>query len=220
MRYRSEIERADFMAVAVTVRDIEVRASGEGLRAAFERLYEDLRQGRAGGDDRRRQAVRDILRNGRYRPSGRSKPAQEYLSRVWSTQGAVDLINNAVDVNNLFSLRNGLPVSAFDLGAIRGDLTIRLGREDESFVFNAAGQVLDCHDLLVVCDDRGPIGSPVKDSQDTKLFPGATSVVYVVYTSRQVMTERELLDASTELGDLMLVDCATASVEPPLLFMR
>lgn len=218
MNYRSEIERDDFLAAAVAIEGIEVRPAGEKLRQAFEQLYDDLRQGRAGGDDGRRQAVRDILRNGRYRPSGRSKPAQEYLSRVWTTQQSLDLINNAVDVNNIFSLRHGLPVSAFDAGKVRGTLTVRLGRDAESYVFNAAGQVLDCRDLVVVCDDRGPIGSPVKDSQDTKLFPGATGVIYVVYASREVMSEQDLLDASAQLGELMVLDCETARVEPAALF--
>ena len=123
-----------------------------------------------------------------------------------------------VDVNNIFSLRHGLPVSAFDAGKIQGDLTIRLGREDESYIFNAAGQNLACKDLVVVCDETGPIGSPVKDSQRTKLFPGATAVVFVVYCSREVMTEQELITTSVQLGELMTEDCTEAKAEPPVLF--
>ncbi len=208
MEYKLEIDREDFMAAALRLEGIEVRASGPALRARLERVTAELRAGEAGGGDERRRAIRDLLRNGRFRPSGRSKPAQEYLMKVWSAQGTLDLINNAVDANNIFSLRHGLPVSAFDGGKIRGDrLTVRLGREGERYVFNAAGQELDCRDLVLVADERGPIGSPVKDSQATKLFEGATSVIYVVYGSREVMSPEDLLATSVELAQMMNEEC-------------
>ncbi len=218
MKFLSEIERHDFLAAACKIDDIVVRPAGEILNQRLGELNRELEEGRAGGDDHRRKAVRDILRNGRYRPSGRGKPAQEYLKRIWTNNGTIDLINNAVDVNNIFSLRHGLPVSAFDTGKIRGDLVIRLGREGESYVFNATGQVLECKDLVVVCDDRGPIGSPVKDSQETKLFPGASGVVFVVYCSRETMSEPDFLAATSELGDMMSEDCEDAVAEQPILF--
>lgn len=218
MNFHLVIERPELMATASTIDGIVVRPAGVALQRRLGELDRDLKKGVAGGDDQRRKAIRDILRNGRYRPSGRGKPAQEYLSKVWTSNGTIDLINNVVDVNNIFSLRHGLPVSAFDAGKIQGDLTIRLGREDESYIFNAAGQNLACKDLVVVCDETGPIGSPVKDSQRTKLFPGATAVVFVVYCSREVMTEQELITTSVQLGELMTEDCTEAKAEPPVLF--
>ena len=220
MEYRSEIEREDFLAAAVTVEGIEVRPSGPALLEQLEDLYEDLAEGRAGSSEERRKAVRDVLRNGKYKPAGRGKPASEYLRGIWKKGGRIDLINNAVDVNNLVSLRYGLPISAFDLSKVQGDVVIRLGRQDESYVFNASGQELDCEDLIVVCDGSGPIGSPIKDSQATKLFPGATEILYVVYSNRFYTPPNDLLTVAAELGSVLAEDCPGASASEPFFFFR
>jgi len=216
-RYRSEIEKPSFVCAALSITNIELNPSGQALVDRFETLYDALRSGTAGGSEANRLAVRDLLRNGRFRPSGRSKPAQEYLARVFSQNGRLDLINNAVDINNYISLRHGLPSSAFDVDKLEGDIVIRLGEPGERYVFNASGQELDCEDLVVVCDDLGPVGSPVKDSQRTKLFEGATSVLFVVYAS-DVTTSREALHAiAEEIGALMTNECPGAVVEEPVL---
>jgi DNA/RNA-binding domain of Phe-tRNA-synthetase-like protein len=220
MRLRTEIEKAHFEAAGIVVRGVEVKPSGPAVRARLDELLADLGAGRAGGGEAVRAAVRDLLRNGRYRPSGRAKPAQEYLDRVYRETGRLDLINNAVDVNNIVSLRYGLPISAFDVAKLQGDLVIRLGRAGERYLFNASGQELDCEDLVVVCDDRGPIGSPVKDSQATKLFEGASSVVYVVYASGAVISPEKLLDITADLGRLLVEDCPAATAAAPVPFDR
>src|SRR3712207_7695492 len=46
-----------------------------------------------------------LLRNGGFRPSGRNKPASEYLAQA-AREGRFPRINNLVDVNNLVSLRS------------------------------------------------------------------------------------------------------------------
>src|SRR4051812_32529572 len=48
-------------------------------------------------DDSVRSAVRDLLRHGGYKPTGRGKPASEYLVRA-ATEGQLSSINLAVDV--------------------------------------------------------------------------------------------------------------------------
>jgi DNA/RNA-binding domain of Phe-tRNA-synthetase-like protein len=217
-RYRIELARTDVLAAAAVIEGIEVRPSSPALVARLETLYRDLQEGRAGGSETNRAAIRDLLRNGRFRPSGRSKPAQEYLARMFAQNGRLDLINNAVDVNNYVSLEHGLPLSAFAEEELSGDLVLRLGAPGERYVFNASGQELDCEDLLVVCDDGGPIGSPVKDSQRTKVFEGARSVLYVVYASATTTTPEALLTLSTELGVLMAGECPGAVAWEPLPF--
>lgn len=220
MHFRTEIEREDFLASAITIEGMEVRSSGPALLERLETVYTDLAAGAAGGGDERRKAVRDVLRNGKYKPAGRGKPASEYLKGVWTKEGRIDLINNAVDVNNLVSLRHGLPISAFDLSRLGNEVVIRLGRPDERYVFNASGQELDCQDLVVVCDGPAPIGSPIKDSQGTKLFPGATGVLYVVYGNRFYTPAKELLSITAELGVHLIEDCPGARGSKPALFER
>lgn len=215
---RLELGKDNFMAAAIMIRAVDVRPSGSALTERFETLYEDLRAGRTGGSEANRKALRDLLRNGRFRPSGRSKPAQEYLARVFSQNGRIDLINNIVDINNFISLRYGLPLSAFNGDTISGDVVIRLGHPEERYVFNASDQEMDCQDLVVVCDDRGPMGSPVKDSQSTKVFPGVTSVLFVVYASEVTNSRSDLLEITAEIGKLMIEDCPEAEIDEPKLF--
>ena len=54
-------------------------------------------------------AVRDLLRHGGFKPSGRSKPASEYLVKA-AERGVMGSINPAVDCCNVASLWSGLPI--------------------------------------------------------------------------------------------------------------
>src|SRR5688500_16236202 len=65
-------------------------------------------------DDGVREAVRRLLRHGGFKPTGRSKPASEYLIRA-ATEGKLNSINLAVDACNVVSLHSGLPISVVDL---------------------------------------------------------------------------------------------------------
>src|SRR5262245_46083008 len=61
-------------------------------------------------DEAVRQAIRDALRHGGYKPTGRGKPAPEYLARA-AAEGSLASINAAVDALNAVSLHSGLPMS-------------------------------------------------------------------------------------------------------------
>src|SRR5882672_4860154 len=54
-------------------------------------------------DEAVRGAVRDLLRHGGYKPTGRGKPSSEYLVRA-AAEGALRPINAAVDACNAVSL--------------------------------------------------------------------------------------------------------------------
>src|SRR5262245_26418776 len=56
-------------------------------------------------DDTARESVRQLLRQGGFRPTGRSKPASEYLLRA-AGEGKLSTINLAVDVANIVSLHS------------------------------------------------------------------------------------------------------------------
>jgi DNA/RNA-binding domain of Phe-tRNA-synthetase-like protein len=152
-------------------------------------------------DDAVRSAIRDMLRHGGYKPTGRGKPASEYLLRA-AIEGTLASINVAVDACNAVSLHSGLPISVVDLDRAHPPLRVRIGKPGEAYVFNASGQEIDLEGLLCLCDAEGPCGNAVKDSQRTKTGPSTRRTLSVVWGSagheslleRAVAWYRELLE--------------------------
>jgi DNA/RNA-binding domain of Phe-tRNA-synthetase-like protein len=124
--------------------------------------------------------VRDLLRVGGYKPTGRGKPASEYLARA-AGEGALGPINAAVDVCNAVSLHSGFPISVVDLDRSSGPFRIAVAPEGASYVFNASGQEIDLGGLLCVFDAEGPCANAVRDSQRTKTRDDTRSTLSVVW---------------------------------------
>lgn len=127
-----------------------------------------------------RTAVRALLRHGGFKPSGRSKPASEYLGAAVA-EGRFPRINAGVDACNVVSLHSGLPISLIDLDRVEGALVIRIAPPGTSYVFNPSGQVIDVSGLLCVYDAQGPTGTPVKDAQRTKTHADTRATLSVVW---------------------------------------
>ncbi len=160
-----------------------------------------------------RQAVRDLLRRGGFRPSGRNKPASEYLAQA-AREGRFPRINNCVDIINLLSLQSGLPISLLDLNAFDATARIRYGQPGETYVFNSAGQAIDLNGLICVCSvadnaDR-PLGSPIKDSMAGKIRDLTTSTLAVIYASTAVIDPTGMDSLLSRFAQL-LQDYANAS---------
>jgi DNA/RNA-binding domain of Phe-tRNA-synthetase-like protein len=125
-------------------------------------------------------AVRDLLRHGGFKPSGRSKPASEYLAAAHA-EGRWPQISLLVDVCNAVSLQSGLPISVVDLDRTSGALSIRIAPPGTSYVFNPSGQTIDVSGLVCLFDAEGPTGTPVKDAQRTKTSDQTTAALIVVW---------------------------------------
>jgi len=119
------------------------------------------------GDDGVRDAVRALLRHGGFKPTGRSKPASEYLLRAVG-DNALSSINLAVDACNVVSLHSGLPISVVDLDRAREPLRVGIAPPGSSYIFNASGQTIELGGLLCLFDAEGPCANAVKDAQRTK----------------------------------------------------
>lgn len=151
-------------------------------------------------DDAVRAAVRDLLRHGGYKPTGRGKPASEYLLRAVA-EGGLGSINAAVDACNAASLHSGLPISVVDLARATAPFRIAIADAGASYVFNAAGQEIDLSGLLCLHDAAGPTANAVKDAQRTKTGAATVRTLSVVWgtsklpgrTERTVAWYRELI---------------------------
>lgn len=161
---------------------------------AMERSLEErlsrLASGLTDAEDAFRGLIRDVFRNGKYKPTGRAKPASEYLLRV-ASEGAFPRINTLVDICNTLSVASLLPISIWDLDKAETDRFIfRLGAVDESYVFNATGQDISLTDLIVGCAVRSdgssePIVNAVKDSQATKTDEDTARVAVALYAPHE-----------------------------------
>lgn len=172
-------------------------------------------------DDVVRGAIRDLLRHGGYKPTGRGKPASEYLVRA-ATEGTLRPINLAVDAGNAVSLHSGLPISVIDLDRARPPLSIAIAPAGVSYVFNASGQEIDVEGLLCLADADGPTANAVKDAQRTKTTPETTRTLTVIWgakvlddrTARAGTWMRELLERLGAFG-VTQGHSASSSLSPP-----
>jgi DNA/RNA-binding domain of Phe-tRNA-synthetase-like protein len=133
-------------------------------------------------DENVKEAVRVLLRHGGFKPSGRSKPASEYLIRAVG-DGALSSINACVDVCNIVSLHSGLPISVVDLAKAKPPFKIAIAGAGASYVFNASGQSIDVGGLLCLCDADGPCANAVKDAQRTKTDATTTQTLTVIWST-------------------------------------
>ncbi|MFK7817985.1 MAG: phenylalanine--tRNA ligase beta subunit-related protein [Planctomycetaceae bacterium] len=127
-----------------------------------------------------RKAVRDLLRHGGFKPTGRNKPASEYLIKA-ASESQLPEINIAVDTCNVVSLHSGLPISVVDFDQLSGKLHIAVAPEASEYVFNLSGQVLKLDGLLCLFDELGPCANAVKDSQRTKTSDETTTTLTVIW---------------------------------------
>ena len=127
-----------------------------------------------------RAAVRDMLRHGGYKPTGRGKPASEYLVRP-AEEGGIRPINLAVDACNVVSLHSGFPISVIDLDLARPPFRIGIADAGATYVFNASGQEIDVDGLVCLHDADGPCANAVKDAQRTKTRDETVQTLTVIW---------------------------------------
>jgi DNA/RNA-binding domain of Phe-tRNA-synthetase-like protein len=166
-----------------------------------------------------KDGIRALLRAGGYKPSGRCKPASEYLASA-ARKGSFPRISNIVDVINRYSLLTGLPISLLDLDLAlesTDGLVIRLGAEGEKYAFNASGQEIDVSGLLCVAREGGPaLGNAVKDSLTTRTTDGTRNVFGAIWCSADVAPPDVIERMAEQLGAQFVehagAECFTSAV--------
>ena len=130
-------------------------------------------------------AVRRLLRHGGFKPSGRNKPASEYLVQA-ALRGRLGSINLVVDIINAVSYHSGLPISVVDRDLLQGPPRLSIGEPLERYIFNASEQVIEVAGLLCLADDDGPCANAVKDSQRTKTHTGTERILTVIWGTNEL----------------------------------
>ncbi len=156
-------------------------------KSPFRVLVDSSRQ------DEVKSRVRDLLRHGGYKPTGRGKPASEYLVKAVSAN-KLGHINPVVDLINVVSLHSGLPISVVDLNRCEpagGKLRIAIAPENSEYVFNASGQTIKLDGLLCLFDEQGPCANAVKDSQRTKTSADTRESLVVIWGTDELPGQTE-----------------------------
>ena len=208
MRVINDLKDNGLMAGVVTAEGVSVKDSPVALTRKLEELVRE-RAMQEFPPKFQKDCIRNLLRRGGFKPTGRNKPASEYLVSATS-EARFPRINNLVDINNYISLLSGLPASILDLNVTGRQIELRTGKPGETYVFNASGQVIDLKGLLCVCRRKGaPLGNPVKDSMEGKVIESTSGVILVIYSSTECVS-RENLEGFCELAASMLEKYAQA----------
>ena len=200
-----EVTHDDLLVGIVEARDVRRGSADASLAAEIDAALEQ-RLGIEPQPNALTAAIRDLLRKGGYKPTGRGKPASEYLAQA-AARSEFPRISHVVDALNLVSLESGLPISLLDADlAMAGTtgLVIRLGHPSEKYVFNAAGHEIDVAGLLCVARKAGPaIGNAVKDSMATKTTPESRDVAAIVWASRRAVDVAALTAVCERLARML-----------------
>ncbi|TRX70938.1 B3/4 domain-containing protein [Carboxylicivirga sp. M1479] len=128
----------------------------------------------------------------RYRPA-----AEALLRRVANGKGLYH-INNVVDILNLISLKTGFSICGYNYDAIKGDVLMGIGEENEPYQGIGRGDV-NIAKLPVFRDDLGAFGNPTSDSVRTMVSEGTSKFLMIIIGFEGQETINAALDEAKKL---------------------
>jgi len=143
-------------------------------------------------------AVRTMYKRVGIDPT-KTRPSSEALLRRVRKGDTLPRINSMVDVCNWCSFEFQLPYGLYDAAHIEGDVTLRIGREDESYPGIRKDDV-HVGGRIALVDAVGPFGNPTSDSARTMVTTATTRGLLVVFAPREVDAARltRVMDVTSE----------------------
>jgi DNA/RNA-binding domain of Phe-tRNA-synthetase-like protein len=143
-------------------------------------------------------AVRTMYKRVGIDPT-KTRPSSEALLRRVRKGDPLPRINSMVDVCNWCSFEFQLPYGLYDAAKIQGDVTLRIGREGESYPGIRKDDV-HVNGRIALIDAVGPFGNPTSDSARTMVTTETTRGLLVVFTPREVDSARltRVMDVTSE----------------------
>ncbi len=161
---------------------LTVAESGAALEEEESRLTADLRRqwGAAAPQDIPSLApARDLYKGLGLDPT-KTRPSSEALLRRVLQGKPLYRINTLVDALNLCSLKMLVPFGAYDRARIAGPVVLRTGAPGEGYEALGRGR-LSMEGRPVLADREGAFGNPTADSLRTRITPGTTRALVVLY---------------------------------------
>jgi len=143
-------------------------------------------------------AVRTMYKRVGIDPT-KTRPSSEALLRRVRKGDTLPRINSMVDVCNWCSFEFQLPYGLYDAAQIHGDVTLRIGREGESYPGIRKDDV-HVGGRIALVDAVGPFGNPTSDSARTMVTTATTRALLVVFAPREVDISRltRVVDVTSE----------------------
>lgn len=129
-------------------------------------------------------AVRAMYRRVGLDPT-RTRPSSEALLRRVRKGEALPRVNSLVDIGNWCSLERQLPYGLYDLAAVRGPVTLRIGHEGEAYA-GIRKDAVHVAGRITLADEVGPFGSPTSDSARTMVTTATTRALFVIFAPREL----------------------------------
>ena len=145
-------------------------------------------------------------------PSRYRNSAEAMCRRLIQGKGLYQ-INNVVECNNLFSIRSGYSLGAYDTAKIEGAVTWMVAPEGAHYKGIGKDQI-NVEFLPVFADRQGPFGNPTSDSVRTRITEEAEEILMVIFGFSGTDGMEEDL---SELAALLEKYCAAADVEKKII---
>jgi DNA/RNA-binding domain of Phe-tRNA-synthetase-like protein len=133
-------------------------------------------------------AVRTMYKRVGIDPT-KTRPSSEALLRRVRKGDTLPRINSMVDVCNWCSFEFQLPYGLYDAAHLQGDVTLRIGREGESYPGIRKDDV-HVGGRIALVDAAGPFGNPTSDSARTMVTTATRAGLLVVFAPREVDAPR------------------------------
>ena len=162
--------------VALELYELEVTPPRDDFELEVKRATQAARS----GDVPPLDAARELYRRFGTDPT-RMRPSSEALLRRIKKGEPLPRINSLVDVANALSVQLQVPVGLYDLARVKGeDLTVRLGRKDETYEGIGKDRV-NVAERICVADAEGPCGNPSADSARTMITTATERAAWIYF---------------------------------------
>ncbi|MFB6781528.1 MULTISPECIES: B3/B4 domain-containing protein [unclassified Streptomyces] len=200
----------DALVALVTATGLRGREPWPDTTAALEDLEQQLADGTwqpADESDPRIEAWHTAYRSFGTNPR-RIRPSVDALGRRLAKKGTLPRINPAVDSYNGVSVQHGLPVGAFDLDHVTGDVVIRHADGTESFTPLGEPDTTENPKTgeIIYADTTGVLTRHWnhRDAHRTRVTVDSTHVAFVIETLHATRDGHLVKTAARELQGLLI----------------
>jgi DNA/RNA-binding domain of Phe-tRNA-synthetase-like protein len=183
--------------------NLAIYKSSTELDIEFDKAVKEILDGfslESLSSDKAVRNVRDLFKKFGVDPTKWRPSSEAMIRRILKDKGLFR-INSLVDINNIVSIRYRLPIGLYDMDKVDGMLTVDIGREGDMFT-GLTGREYNAGEKPVVMDSRGIIGSPIVDSDRSKITLETSKALAVIFTNQEEQFEHSL-DAGKEFARLV-----------------